>query len=169
MRLTVTATEGHQGEALEVDLDREIITLLDTEGQSKGTVTWGAVIRIIKSMTQEENFAETRGRPRIPLALKVRCTTTDGQQFESLTGGLGSGGLFIENSAPLPPGTDLTVEFALPDRPMEPMIAKAKVAWVCPKSDQYTFSAGMGVQFTNISAEARGRVQDLVRSQLRSG
>ncbi len=84
--------------------------------------------------------------------------------FESRAGGIGGGGLFIESTAPLPVGTKLTVEFVLPDRPAEWLEAKGAVAWVCPKADQYTFSPGMGVRFTDISAEARGRVMDLVKS-----
>ncbi len=169
MKFTVTATEGHQGEALEVDLENETVTVLDVQGQSMGTVPWGFLIEFIQTTASEKNLAETRRHTRAPLAIKVRCRTSEGLEFESLTGGLGGGGLFIENSTPLPPGTDLTVEFALPDRPTERMQAKGKVAWVRDRAERYLLFPGMGVQFTDISAETRGRVQDLVQLQRPTG
>jgi type IV pilus assembly protein PilZ len=42
--------------------------------------------------------------------------------------------------------------------------AKGLIAWVCPKADQYTFSPGMGVRFTEINPEIRNRVLELVKS-----
>jgi Tfp pilus assembly protein PilZ len=70
---------------------------------------------------------------------------------------------------PLRVGTDLDLEFALPDSPSEWMLAKGTVAWVCPRSDQYTFSSGMGVRFTDISADARSQVLAFVNAMKRSG
>ncbi len=164
MRLTVTATQGHQGEALEVDLANETLTLFDVQGQPQGTVPWGFLIECIQTAVKEKKLVESRNHPRAPLAIKVRCTTSDGQQFECLTGGLGGGGLFIENGAPLQPGTDLTLEFALPDRPTERMQAKGKVAWVRDRAERYLLFPGMGIQFTDINAEARKQIEDLVEA-----
>ena len=39
MKLQVTATEAHQGKALEVDYDQETITLMGAKGELVGTVT----------------------------------------------------------------------------------------------------------------------------------
>ena len=50
-----------------------------------------------------------------PLAVKVHCRASDGTTFEGLTGGIGGGGFFIESSAPLKQGTELSLEFSLPD------------------------------------------------------
>ena len=44
------------------------------------------------------------------------------------------------------------------------LAAKGVVAWVCPKADQYTFSPGMGVRFTDIAPDIRNRVLELVKS-----
>lgn len=164
MKFTVTATEGHQGKALEVDLDNETVTVLDAQGQSMGTVPWGSLIEFIQTTATEKTLAEARRHTRAPLAIKVRCRTSDGLEFESLTGGLSGGGLFIENSTPLPPGTDLTVEFALPDRPTERMSAKAKVAWVRNRAERYLLFPGMGIQFTDFDAECRKQVDALVEA-----
>jgi type IV pilus assembly protein PilZ len=162
MRLTVTATEGHQGKVLEVDCDGETITLLSSQGELMGTVTWRSLIAFIKTATDDDCYVNARDFPRAPLAVKVRCTTPEGKQFDSLTGGLGGGGLFIENSAPLPPGTELDVEFSLPDRPSERLTAKAKVAWVRNKPERYLLFPGMGVQFTEIASQDRDRLDELV-------
>ena len=162
MRLTISSTEGHQGKALDVDCDGETITLVGSHGDPIGTVTWRSVIAFIKAAAEEDYLINARDYPRAPLAVKVRCTTPEGKQFESLTGGLGGGGLFIENSAPLAPGSELTVDFALPDRPSERVTAKAKVAWVRTKPERYLLFPGMGVQFTEIDKKDRERLEDLV-------
>lgn len=168
MRLPVIATVPHKGKALELDCEREIITVRGLKGEKLGTVTWASIIEQAHSEQESERLPDTRNEPRLSLVLKVRYSPFGGKCLESRAGGIGGGGIFIESTAPLPVGTDLAVEFALPDRPSEWMQAKGTVAWVCPKSDQYTFSPGMGVRFADISAEARGRVVQFVNSMKRA-
>jgi uncharacterized protein (TIGR02266 family) len=100
----------------------------------------------------------------VTLTFRVKYKTPEGQHFESRAGGIGGGGLFIESHSPLPVGTKLALEFSLPEKPSEWLPAKGLVAWVCPKADQYTFSPGMGVRFTEISPDIRNRVLELVKS-----
>ncbi len=164
MKLTVTATEAHQGKALDIDCDQETITLVGINGERLGTLTWEAVIDRILSSDEDSRFAHSRAHPRAPLAIRVRYTTPEGKQFDSLTGGIGGGGLFIESSTPLPQGTELAVEFSLPDRPWEKLKAKAKVAWTRNKPERYLLFPGMGVQFTDIAPEARAQVLELVNA-----
>ena len=160
MKLQVTATEVHQGKALEVDYDQETITLIGTKGEAVGTVTWSSIIDYIESADEESRHV--RAHPRAPLAIKVRYATQDGKQFESITGGIGGGGLFIESGTPLPVGSEVTVDFSLPDRPLERVKAKARVAWIRKKPERYLLFPGMGVQFTDIPPQARQQVIDLV-------
>lgn len=162
MKLQVTTTEAHQGKTLEIDYDQETITLIGTKGEPVGTVTWSSIIDYIESADEEDESKHVRAHPRAPLAIKVRYGTQDGKQFESITGGIGGGGLFIESGAPLAVGSEVTVEFSLPDRPLERMKAKAKVAWVRKKPERYLLFPGMGVQFTDIPPQARQQVMDLV-------
>ena len=164
MKFPVTVTQGHEGKALQLDCDQETITLLGQNGELLGTIPWNAVIERILSTDDESRFAHARAHPRAPLAVKVRYTTPEGKQFDSLTGGIGGGGLFIESSAPLRPGTELSVEFALPDRPWEKLKAKAKVAWTRSKPERYLLFPGMGVQFTDIAPEARNQLVELVNA-----
>jgi type IV pilus assembly protein PilZ len=172
MRLSVTVTQGHRGKFLEVDCEQETITLLGLEGQQMGTLPWESIIDQILALRppkSSKSSKEARTEPRVFLSVKVRYSTSEGKRFEGRAGGIGGGGLFIERTSPLPVGTKLKIEFALPERPSEWLEAKGTVAWVCPKADQYTFSPGMGVRFTEISTDVRGRVVELVRSLRRTG
>ena len=162
MKLPVTMTPGHEGKVLEIDQNKEIMCLHGSKGELLGITEWGRVIEGILATDDDARFAHARAHPRAPLALKVRYTTPDGKQFDSLTGGIGGGGLFIESSTPLAPGTDLSVEFSLPDRPWEKLRAKAKVAWTRNKPERYLLFPGMGVQFTEIDSTCREQLVELV-------
>lgn len=169
MRLQVITTASHKGKALELDCERETITVRGLKGEKLGTITWATIIEQARLAQEPEQLPDTRDQPRLSLVLKVRYSTSGGKCVESRAGGIGGGGLFIESTAPLRVGTDLTLEFALPDSPSEWMQAKGIVSWVCPKSDQYTFSPGMGVRFIDISMEARRRIVEFVNSIRRAG
>jgi uncharacterized protein (TIGR02266 family) len=94
----------------------------------------------------------------------VHYSTTEGKEFDGLTGGIGGGGLFIESSMPLPVGSSVNIQFALPDRPLDTIRASGTVCWVRAKPDRFTLYPGMGIQFTDIDAQARDHVMDLVKS-----
>ena len=168
MKFLVTVTPGHEGKTLDLDSNQEVISLHGPKGNLLGTVSWQEVIDRILASDDDTRFAHARAHPRAPLAVKVRYTTPDGKQFDSLTGGIGGGGLFIESSTPLAPGTELAVEFALPDRPWEKHKAKAKVAWTRNKPERFLLFPGMGVQFTEIEDTVRKQVVELVAALNRS-
>jgi len=167
MKCPVTSTTGHQGKALIVDSDLETITVQDTSGVVLGDISWGEIIERVLA-GDDAAFAHCRAYPRAPLAVKVQCATPDGKKFESLTSGIGGGGLFIESSSPLALGTELSLEFALPDRPLEKLRAKAKVAWVRHKPERYLLFPGMGVQFVDIDSKAQDLLVGLVEALNRS-
>ena len=168
MKFPITMTQEHQGKVLDLNPDQETLTLFNDKGQPLGTLSWGNLIEHILTIDEGTRFAHSRAHPRAPLAIKVHCTTSEGRRFDSLTGGIGGGGLFIESSAPLAPGTEMTVEFSLPDRPAEKYKAKAKVAWARPKPERYILFPGMGVQFTDIGRDAQKRLVELVDALNRS-
>jgi uncharacterized protein (TIGR02266 family) len=168
MKFPVTTTESHEGKVLEMNADQEVVALHSVTGELLGIVSWGEVIEQVLLGSEDTRFAHARAHPRAPLAVKVRYTTPEGKQFDSLTGGIGAGGLFIESSTPLAPGTELSVEFALPDRPWEKYKAKAKVAWTRNKPERHLLFPGMGVQFTNIDEKARKELVELVDALNRS-
>jgi len=164
MRFPITATREHQGKVLGIDCDQETLSLFDEKGQRLGILDWASLIEHILSIDEDARFAHSRAYPRTPLAIKVHCVAPDGKHFDSLTGGIGGGGMFIESSTPLSPGTELKVEFALPDRPGKKFETRARVAWTRSKPERYLLFPGMGVQFTDIDQDAQKRLIDLVTS-----
>lgn len=168
MKFPVTSTALHQGKCLIIDPDRETIDVLDASGQLLGDVPWVTVIEQVLDSDSEARFAHCRAHPRAPLAVKVHCRASDGTTFDGLTGGIGGGGFFIESSSPLKQGTELSLEFSLPDRPYERLSAKAKVAWVRSKPERYLLFPGMGVQFMDIDKKTQELLVDLVDALNRS-
>jgi type IV pilus assembly protein PilZ len=168
MRFPITTTPGHEGKALDIDPDREIISLHEMSGGMVGAISWGDIIERIVNADEDGRFSHARAHARAPLAVKVKYTTPEGKQFDSLTGGIGGGGLFIESSQPLAPGTELAVEFSLPDRPWEKHKAKAKVAWTRNKPERFLLFPGMGVQFIDIDEKSRHDLVELVSALNRS-
>ncbi|THJ25054.1 MAG: hypothetical protein CAF45_002810 [Nitrospira sp. CG24E] len=168
MKYPVSSSLRHKGKALELDPTRELVTLLGINGEPMGNLSWDFVIDQILAYRKPMASREARNEPRVTLTFRIKYITPDGQQFESRAGGIGGGGLFIESLSPLPVDTLLALEFTLPESPSEWLPAKGLVAWVCPKADQYTFSPGMGVRFTEIDPEVRNRVLEVVKKSLQT-
>jgi uncharacterized protein (TIGR02266 family) len=164
MKLPVNMTKAHKGKYLEINSDQETMALIDPSGQNLGTVTWESVIEDIRASTEKTTPMHVRVHPRVSLLIRVRYRTLSGQQIEGRASGIGGGELYIESTAPLPVGSEIAIQFALPEHPSEWLEAKGVVSWVCPKADQYTFFPGMGIRFSEIQADARQRVLDLVAS-----
>jgi uncharacterized protein (TIGR02266 family) len=168
VKYPVSSSLRHKGKALELDATREVITLLGINGEPMGNLSWDFVIDQILAYRKPMASREARNEPRVTLTFRVKYTTPDGRQFESRAGGIGGGGLFIESLSPLSVDTLLALEFTLPESPSEWLPAKGLVAWVCPKADQYTFSPGMGVRFTEIDPDVRNRVLEVVKKSLQT-
>jgi uncharacterized protein (TIGR02266 family) len=164
VKYPVSSSLRHKGKVLELDAAREMVILLGINGEAIGSLSWDFVIDQILAYRKVSVQKEIRSEPRISLAFRVRYNTPEGPRFESRAGGIGGGGLFIESQAPLPIGTKLAMEFSLPEKSEEWLLAKGTVAWVCPKADQYTFSPGMGVRFTEIAEDVRDRIHEIVKS-----
>lgn len=171
MKLPVKLTWRHRGKSLELDSESETITLIGGTGEKLGALSWEAVIDLILGYVKEARPKRLRNHPRSRLAVKVSYLSSNNKQFESVTGEIGGGGVFIESSTPLRVGTEIAMELVLPDNPISQVHAKGKVAWVRPRHEQYVFFPGMGVLFTEISEEARTRLLDLMKSldQVRHG
>jgi uncharacterized protein (TIGR02266 family) len=164
VKYPVSSSNRHKGKVLELDPAREVITLLGIDGTPLGNLSWEFVIDQILAYRKPTPPKDARADPRISLSVPVEYHTPEGDQYEGRAGGIGGGGLFIESEDPLPVGTRLTIRFTLPTRPLDWLEAKGIVSWVCPRADQYTFSPGMGIRFTEISSDTRDRVLELVRS-----
>jgi type IV pilus assembly protein PilZ len=164
MKYLVITTAGHQGKHLTVDAEHENILIHDASGNLLGGIPWGQIIDRLLASDDDTRFAHCRTHSRATLAVKVRYSTPEGKQFDSLTGGIGGGGLFIESGTPRAPGTEVSVEFALPDRPWEKLKAKGKVAWTRNRPERHLLFPGMGVQFTDIDEKAQAQLVELVEA-----
>ncbi|HWG97728.1 MAG TPA: PilZ domain-containing protein [Nitrospira sp.] len=164
MKYPVSSSLRHNGKVIELDVGREMIVLLGVSGDVIGSLSWDFVIDQILAYRKVSVQKEVRLEPRISLAFRVRYNSPEGLRFESRAGGIGGGGLFIESHSPLPVGTRLAMEFSFLEKSEEWMPAKGTVAWICPKADQYTFSPGMGVRFTEIAEDVRDRIHELVKT-----
>jgi type IV pilus assembly protein PilZ len=164
VKYPVSSSLRHKGKTLDLDAAREVITLLGINGEPMGSLSWDFIIDQILAYRKPQGSRETRNEPRVTITFHVKYITPEGQQCESRASGIGGGGLFIESLKPLPVGTKLVLEFTLPEQPSKWLPTKGLVAWVCPKADQYTFSPGMGVRFTEINPDIRSRVLELVKS-----
>jgi uncharacterized protein (TIGR02266 family) len=169
VKYPVSLSLRHKGKVIEFDAEHERVVLLDSSGEVIGNLSWDFVIDQILAYRKVSVQKEVRSEPRISLAFRVRYNNPEGSRCESRAGGIGGGGLFIESQTPLPVGTRLAMEFAFSEKPEEWMPAKGTVAWVCPKADQYTFSPGMGVRFTEIAEDIRDRIHELVKSIQKMG
>jgi len=164
MKLTVQSTAGHKGKSLSFDAQWETVLVHAPSGDLLGILPWSAIIDRAIQNFDDSPYAHSRNYPRTPLALKILYSTPDGKQIDSLTGGVGGGGLFIESSEPLPPGTMLTVEFTLPHRPAHKLQATGKVAWTRKKPEGHLLFPGMGIQFIEIEEQARKDIIELVEA-----
>jgi uncharacterized protein (TIGR02266 family) len=164
VKFPVVSSARHKGKTIEIDSSKEVITLVGINGEPMGSLAWDFLVDQILTYRKPPQSREARSEPRISLSIRVKYQTPEGTPFESRAGGIGGGGLFIESFTPLAVGTKIAMEFTLPESPSEWLSAKGVIAWVCPKADQYTFSPGMGVRFTDIATDTRNRVLNLVHS-----
>ena len=117
MKFPIVSSNRHKSKALEIDPDREIVTLIGINGEPLGSLAWDFVIDQILAYRKPHHFDDARAEPRISLSIRVRYNTPEGNQFESRAGGIGGGGLFIESHTPLTVGTKLATRVLSPGVP----------------------------------------------------
>jgi len=107
-----------------------------------------------------------RQTPRVATRLSVRYGASGEHELTDFALNLSTGGLFLENAAPLPAGTLLTLEFPLPAR-SAPVVCKAKVAWVNrpEQGGNVRLPSGMGIQFLDLSLEDLQMIRDYVKQE----
>ena len=103
---------------------------------------------------------ERRRTIRSDLLVRVEYSTID-EIFSEFTRDINEGGLFIETEKPRPTGTEVAMRFNLPGN-QEPLQTVGRVVWV--RSAGGDAPAGMGIEFDELTLEARQRINDMVRS-----
>lgn len=90
-----------------------------------------------------------RAHPRVHLAVQVGYRTA-GAFLVSYTVDLSGGGLYIESADPLPEGTQLELQMAVPGVP-EPVRLSGVVVWT-QRAEMGGHPPGMGIQFQGVEA-----------------
>jgi type IV pilus assembly protein PilZ len=118
--------------------------------------------RKVTSGTADIDGGEERGGRRVPIQLLVDYKA-DGNYLFDFCKDLGTGGVFIQTTKPLPTGSSIDLTFTIPDS-KETLMAKGKVIWVQnPVADRKDLTPGMGVQFDGFSVEQRRLLEDFVQ------
>ncbi len=168
IKLQGAASDAHPGKALVLDIEQEMISVLDDQGEPLRIIPWSPLIQWLSSALAERHKTRTRRYPRTSLALRVTYAAKGGRSFEGMTSSIGGGGLFIETGTPLPVGTALSVAFSLPDRPWITLTASGKVAWIRRKPERQILPPGMGIQFTEIAPSTLDRLIGFIATLLQA-
>ncbi len=104
---------------------------------------------------------EDRNDHRVPIQLLVDYRSGGNYLFDFCRD-MGSGGVFIETSKPLPMGAEMELTFTIPDS-KETLRTSGKVIWSqAPIADRKDVSPGMGVQFTSFSEQNRKTLDQFI-------
>ena len=159
MKFPVVISEGFQGSALTLNPEQETLSVLSTDGTVLGTLTWAQVIDLAVRKSGAESDSHT---PMVPLALKVHYRAGGSAVGEGLTAEFGGGGFFLETGTPLPVGTELSVEFSLPDQPQHRIVSKGRVVRVRERPERQLLLPGMEVRFTDLAQTDQEQVSALI-------
>ena len=108
----------------------------------------------------QETDIERRRSDRAGLIVRVDYSTVD-ELFSEFTRDVNEGGIFIETEKPRPIGTEVSLHFNLPGGE-ESVKTTGTVVRVCKDTDDEV--PGMGIEFEELPAEARGRINQLIRA-----
>ena len=103
---------------------------------------------------------EKRQSKRIPFKLKVDCQYQGNFLFEYATD-ISQHGIFIETREPLKVGTQVALQFTLPDE-KKTMEVVGKVMWTNPATSG-SKNPGMGIEFNGLSDIDKETITTLVR------
>lgn len=161
-----TSQQDSEKGALELDPHQEIVRIFSSKGSLLGSLSWGTLIDVIINSSPFANHQNSRKMTRAPLAIKVHYVGPNHRQSQGMTGGIGTGGLFIETASPYPVHTDLTVKFAIPTQPEHPISAKAKVSWTRGRTERLVLMPGMGIEFTTIENSTRAALTQFIKKNI---
>lgn len=116
----------------------------------------GQANRRAAAQKEREVHIEQRRTARTALEIRVDYSTVDAL-FCDFTRNINEGGLFIETSDPCPVDTMVKLQFRLPGVD-DPVRTRGRVVWV-DRGDP----TGMGIEFEDLDAAARARINHAVR------
>lgn len=117
----------------------------------------------MSKVSVQSDASERRRSERTEFLVRVDYSTIE-ELFSEFTRDINEGGLFIETERVHPPGTEVAMQFNLPGSD-EPIQTKGTVVHINTAGDG---PPGMGIEFDDLTPEARGRIDELIRA-LRTG
>ena len=119
-------------------------------------------IELIQAVNRFLRGQPGRGLSRVPLETTVRVRSK-GSDLSTTSRNLSRGGIFVETEAPLPPQTEVGLEFGLPDG-HSPIAPTAQVIWSEESSEGRR--RGMGLQFLALDRTSAERIDAFVYEHL---
>ena len=107
-----------------------------------------------------QTTVERRVSARAPVTVRVDYSTIDAM-FSEFTRNINEGGLFIESEALLPLDEQVQLQFQLPGVE-NPFKVSGRVAWIREAGSDGP--PGMGVEFENLDASGRKRIDEIVQA-----
>ena len=112
------------------------------------------------SRPDDDADVNRRRARRVGVTVRIDYATVD-EMFSEFTRDINEGGLFIETEDPLALGTTVDLQFLLPGS-SDPIKAAAEIVRLSDGSDGEP--VGMAVEFDSLPADARKRINELIRS-----
>ena len=107
-----------------------------------------------------QTTVERRVSPRAPVTVRIDYSTVDAM-FSEFTRNINEGGLFIESETLLALDEQVQLQFRLPGVD-DHFKVSGRVAWV--REAGIDGPPGMGVEFDNLDADARLRIDEIVQA-----
>jgi len=117
----------------------------------------------MESMTQEfyENKENRRNSSRLDTVIRVDYRTANAF-FTDFAENISEGGIFISTPNPLKPGTDIVIEFLLPEL-NRPLRINGKVVWNREQPAGHNLRRGMGIKFEKLTEEDKMLISEVMR------
>jgi uncharacterized protein (TIGR02266 family) len=114
----------------------------------------------MSKVSVEEEGSERRRSERAALIVRVDYSTID-ELFSEFTRDINEGGLFIETEKLKPAGTEVTMQFNLPgsDEVVQTIGRVVRIS----SGDEFS-PPGMGIEFDDISADDRHKINSIIRA-----
>jgi uncharacterized protein (TIGR02266 family) len=147
----------------------EVAPALPTPEQAMGAIVEAIVAPLLDSSSEGEADQssapssegatssppgeEHRAHPRVVVAVAVGLET-ESHFFAGLSGDVSAGGVFVQTYRDLPIGSDVEVQFDLPDAQLK---AHGRVRW--HRSNSESSPPGVGIAFENLGEDDREIIQ----------
>lgn len=108
----------------------------------------------------------SRNVPRIPAKLRVTHGRENEHTLSDYSINFSSGGMFIETTRVFPQGTEIQLEFELPES-SSVINSKGRVAWTNypEQPSNPSLPGGMGIQFLNLTPEELTVIRDFIKRE----